>query len=135
MTHSIQHRLLYNFIGILAILNIFDSIVPIALYSLPSNWLYVFFKSLQKISYDKHSIFLSILVFLNVISINKVEYLFGYLVINFILFRRIIYMSAFLATFGYISSYNISHMLCLLCMINIFDVFKINIKKRIHQYV
>ena len=130
-----KHRLLYNVIALIAILNVFDFIIPIALYSIPCNWIYALLKNIQKISYDKNNIFLSILIFLNIISITKVEYLFGYLVINFILFRRIFYKSMFFATFGYISSYNTTHMLYLLCMINIFDVFKINIKKRIKQYV
>jgi hypothetical protein len=130
-----NHRILYNIIGLVAILNIFDMLVPIALYSLPTSWLYDFFRNLKKISYDKNNLFLSILIFLNIISINKVEYLFGYLVINLLLFKRIVYMSIFLVTFGYISSYNISHMLSLLFILNMFDVFKINIKKRIKQYV
>jgi hypothetical protein len=130
-----KHRLLYNVIALIAILNVFDFIIPIALYSIPCNWIYALLKNIQKISYDKNNIILSILIFLNIISITKVEYLFGYLVINFILFRRIFYKSMFFATFGYISSYNTTHMLYLLCMINLFDVFKINIKKRIKQYV
>jgi hypothetical protein len=130
-----KHRLLYNIIGLMSIFNICDFIIPIALYSIPYNWIYTILKNMQKISYDKNSIFLSILTFLNIISINKVEYLFGYLVINFLLFRRIFYKNLFFAIFGYISSYNISHMIYLLCMVAIFDVFKINIKKRIKQYV
>jgi hypothetical protein len=129
------HRILYNLIGILSILNVVDPLIPIILYSIPCNWLYACFNTIQKISYDKNKIFLSIIVFLNIISFSKVEYLFAYLVINLILFRQIFYISMFLSTFGYLSSYNISHMLCLLCMINIFDVFKMNIKKSIRQYV
>ena len=130
-----NNRLLYNIIAVISIINIFNNVISIILYSIPSNWLYIFIKNVRNISVRKENIILSFLVFLNIISIHKVEYLLGYLVINFILFRRVFYISMFLTTFGYLSAYNIQHMINLFCIINLYDVLKINIKKRIELYV
>ena len=130
-----NNRLLYNFIGIISIINIVNSIIPIILYSIPSDWLYIVIKNIRLISVRKDNILLSILLFLNILNINKVEYLLGYLVINFILFRRIFHINMFLSFFGYISAYDTTHMFQLLCVINLYDVLKINIKKRIELYV
>jgi len=130
-----NNRLLYNFIGIISIINIVNSTIPIILYSIPSDWLYIVIKNIRLISVRKDNILLSILLFLNILNINKVEYLLGYLVINFILFRRIFHINMFLSFFGYISAYDTTHMFQLLCVINLYDVLKINIKKRIELYV
>ena len=130
-----NNRLLYNIIAVISIINIFNNVISIILYSIPSNCLYIFIKNVRNISVRKENIILSFLVFLNIISIHKVEYLLGYLVINFILFRRVFYISMFLTTFGYLSAYNIQHMINLFCIINLYDVLKINIKKRIELYV
>lgn len=124
------HRVLYNIIGLLSLINICDPLVSIILYSIPHSWLYTFFKYFVNICYDKKTLLLSTVIFLNIININKAEYLLAYLVINFILYSQTIKICIFLLFFGYFSSYNLWHMLCLLTMFNIYHVFKINIKKK-----
>jgi hypothetical protein len=127
-----NNRIFYNVLGLLAIFNMVDYLLILILYSIPISWIYYIFDKIANIRYSRESFYVSLLgVFVIFFIGNHPDNLGFYVILNIILFRRIVSMNIYYILFGYLSHYNFGHMINLCILWNIYILIKLNIKNKI----